>query len=435
MKSARNAVWTVGLCLAVLSVFAGCGKKKEESASGGKELVFWHWWTDRQPVLEELARRYKQQTGVTVRFEVAAPVGSEYNNKLQAAAQANTLPDIVGVAAGGEMLARYINAGKIYELTGDMNAGWKKEFFPRAIEDFGYKSGNQYGVKADSYWGVPISAMAIQIFYNKDLFKKAGLDPEKPPKTWSQFIAAGKKLKEQNIIPLTIGFGDLWMIGAFMEPYAWAYVGKDNMKATILGKRPYTTPDWEKVVKLFVDLRDNQMLVQGGVTAPNKESEQLFASGRAAMIMNGSWGVNVFKGMNPNLNYGVMRLPKPDDAPYPMYVRGGVGSGAAVTTQASDPKAAVAFLKWLTDKEQQTVYANEGLDLPANQKCLPGLIPQLQPFAASMNDLIPDIQVSEKYEVQETLWKGIQTIFISETSPKEILQKVQEAKEKSLKGI
>jgi ABC-type glycerol-3-phosphate transport system substrate-binding protein len=436
MKSVRAAIGMVCLSVLVMSVFSACGKKESaEGEKGSADLVFWHWWTDRQPVLEQLAKKYKEQTGVSVRFQVAAPVGSEYNNKLQAAAQANTLPDIVGIAAGGELLARYINAGKIYELTDDMNAGWKNEFFSRAAQDFGYKAGNQYGVKPDSYWGVPISAMAIQIFYNKDLFKQAGLDPEKPPKTWKEFIAAGQKLKEKNIIPLSIGFGDLWMIGAFLEPYAWSYVGEQNMKATILGKRPYTTAEWEKVLKLFVDLRDNQMLVKGGVTSPNKESEQLFSSGRCAMIMNGSWGVNVFKGMNPGLNYGVMRLPKPDDAAYPMYVRGGVGSGAAVTTQSPRAKDAVAFLKWLTSQEQQTVYANVGLDLPANQKCLPGLLPQLQPFASSMNDLIPDIQVSEKYEVQEALWKGIQTIFISDVSPKDILKNVQAAKEKSLKGI
>ncbi len=421
--------------LLVLSVLllTGCpGSGPAENTDPG-DLVFWHWWTDRQPVLEQLAAQYKAKTGIGIRFQVAAPVGFDYNNKLQASAQADTLPDIVGVAAGGEFLARYIQAGKIVELTDAMKDGWSGRFFPRALEAFTYKAGNQYGVKADSVWGVPISAMAIQIYYNKDLMKQAGLDPEKPFSTWKEFLAAGQKLKAKEIIPMSVGFGDLWMIGAFLEPYAWAYLGTDKMRDTLLGKYSYASPEWEKALRLFVDLKDGDMLVKGCVTLPNKESEQLFSSGRVAMAMNGSWGVNVYKGMNPNLNYGVVALPRTEDAPFPLYVRGGVGSGAAVTARDEGRKQkAIAFLRWLSDKDQQTVYANEGLDLPANKECVKGLIPVLQPFSKAMDHLIPDIQLSEKYEVQEVLWKGVQSVFIGERTPAQVLEDVQKAKEKSL---
>jgi ABC-type glycerol-3-phosphate transport system substrate-binding protein len=419
--------------LLAASLLAGCGGGNSAPAADKGDLVFWHWWTDRQPVLERLAAEYKAKTGVGIQFQVAAPVGFDYNNKLQASAQADTLPDIVGLAAGGEFLARYIQAGKIVELTDAMKAGWDKRFFPRALEAFTYKAGNQYGVKDDSVWGVPISAMAIRIFYNKDLVKQAGLNPDKPFTTWKEFLAAGKKMKEKNIIPMSVGFGDLWMIGAFLEPYAWAYLGTDKMRDTLLGKYPYSSPEWEKALSLFIDLRDNDMLVKGCVTLPNKESEQLFSSGRVAMAMNGSWGVNVYKGMNPNLNYGVTALPVPQDAKFPLYVRGGVGSGAAVTSRdEARKKKAIDFLMWLTDKEQQTVYANEGLDLPANRECAKGLLPVLQPFSDAMEHLIPDIQLSEKYEVQEVLWKGVQSVFIGERTPAQVLDDVQKAKAKSL---
>lgn len=435
-----NAFKKTPLGLLVLLLVFGCGKKEgnPDSAGGGKnggQIVFWHWWTDRQQILDELAADYKRQTGVSVRFQVAAPVGSEYNNKIQAAAQGNTLPDIIGIAAGGEFLARYINAGKILELTESMNAGWKNEFFPRTIEDFSYKTGNQYGVKPNTTWAVPISAMAIQIYYNKDLFKQAGLDPENPPKTWKSFIETGKKLKEKGVIPLSIGFGDLWMIGAFMEPYAWSYLGKEKMRSTLLGRQSYMVSEWGKVLKLFEDLKDSQILVKGSVTSPNKESEQLFSSGKSAMIMNGSWGMSVFRGMNPNLNYGVMRLPKAEDAPYPMYVRGGVGSGAAVTTSSKRQKESVDFLKWLTAKEQMLKYGNKGYDLPANRACTADLDPALRQFSMALNDLIPDINLSEKFEVQEALWKGVQLILIGQMNSKQVLGKVMEAKIKSQKGI
>lgn len=434
-----NLYKKISISSLVLLCMLGCGKKTDESKSatrsGSKEIVFWHWWTDRQPIFEELAKSYQRQTGTKVRFQVAAPVGSDYNSKLQAAAQANTLPDIIGIAAGGEFLARYIKAKKIYELTGHMDPEWKSQFFPRALSDFTYKPGNQYKVKGPSIWAVPISAMAIQIFYNKDLFRKAGLDPEKPPTTWREFLIAGKKLRAKKIIPLSIGFGDLWMIGAFLEPYAWSYVGKKKMKETLQGKVPYSAPEWRKALNLFHDMKIHDILVNGAITSPNKESERLFASNRCAMIMNGSWGVNVFNSMNPRLNYGVMRLPVPEDASHPMYVRGGVGSGAAVTTNSKNPQEAAKFLRWLTLKDQQALYANKGKDMPANQKCLDQLTPALRTFASSMNNLIPDIGVSEKYEVQEVLWKGIQSIFIEEATPKSVLEDVDKAKRKVLKSL
>lgn len=417
---------------------SGCKKSEApgaESAPGGKEIVFWHWWTDRQPILEELAKQYKEKTGVVVQFQVAAPVGSDYKSKVQAAAQANTLPDIIGIAEGGEFLARYINAGKIVDLTAPMNQGWKKNFYPRTVEDFSYKKGNQYGVKPETIWAVPISAMAIQIYYNKALFRKAGLDPEKPPQDWKSFLETGKKLAQSKIMPLTVGFGDLWMIGAFLEPYAWSVMGEKKMRSTLLGQSSYLSPEWEKGLNIFVDLKKNDMLVKGSVSQPNKESEQLFASGRCGMIMNGSWGVSVFKKMNSKLEYGVMRLPKAEGSSFPLYVRGGVGCGAAVSASSKNRDEAVKFLQWMTAKEQQVLYANQGLDLPANKDCVKELSPELGSFASCLNDLIPDIQLSEKYSVQEALWKGIQTLFISETTPNEVLQKVQEAKERSLKGI
>jgi len=433
MKQIKKFLTLIPISLLII----GCGKKDENKdarkTEGKSEIVFWHWWTDRKDIFEDLAKQYKKKTGVTIRFQVAAPMGSDYNNKLQAAAQANTLPDIIGIAAGGEFLARYVNAGKIHELTPSMTRTWKKGFFPRAIQDFSYLSGNQYGVKPNTTWAVPISAMTIQIFYNVDLFKKAGLDPENPPKTWKEFTKAGKKLKKKKIIPLSIGFGDIWMIGAFLEPYAWSYLGQKKMIATLQGDYPYNSPEWRKVLNLFKELKDKKILVEGSVTAPNKESEQLFATGRCAMIMNGSWGVSVFKSMNPNLNYGVMRLPKPDDASHPMYVRGGVGSGAAVTASSKHKEEAVKFIRWLTSKEQQAVYANKGLDLPANRESLPKLLPNLKPFAEGMNDLIPDIGLSEKYEVQETLWKGIQSILIGEKDASQVLKEVDRAKQKVLK--
>ena len=106
-----------------------------------------------------------------------------------------------------------------------------------------------------------------------------------------------------------------------------------------------------------------------------------------------------------------------------------------MTISSRHQKEAVDFLKWLTAREQMLKYGNKGYDLPANRACTNELQPALKQFSSALNDLIPDINLSEKFEVQEALWKGVQLILIGQMNPKQVLQKVMEAKIKSQKGI
>ncbi|MBN1385018.1 MAG: extracellular solute-binding protein [Elusimicrobia bacterium] len=424
----RNVLLMVLIFL--VSGFFSCTKKTEDT--GQIKIVFWEWWADKHKLLEKFAKEYEEKTGIKVIFELTAPVGQQYFNKLQAAAQADTLPDIIGIAATGEFLARYITAGKIVELTEEMDKGWKDWFYGNPKEEFYYLK-NQWGVKPDSCWCVPISAINIQIYYNKELFKKAGLDPENPPKTWDEFIAAGKKLKSAGIAPFTSGFGDLWMNGVFIYSYAWSYLGKNNIEKTIKGQYPYTSPGWNNALRKVVEMRDAGMFVDGIVTLPNKESERLFANGDVAMALNGSWAVNVYKQMNSDLNFGVMKPPKDPKAKYPLYLAGGLGAAAAVTTCSKYPEEAIKFLKWFTHKDQQIRYSKEGNELSANKNTLEGLPPVLAKNAEGLNNLTPKIHIAEKYEVEEVLFKGIQSILIKEKTPEEVLKEVQKKKEKIIK--
>ena len=64
--------------------------------------------------------------------------------------------------------------------------------------------------KDGKYYGVPFDWGAVGMFYNKALFKQAGLDPEKPPTTWTELLDAVKALKAAGITPIAIGEKDKW---------------------------------------------------------------------------------------------------------------------------------------------------------------------------------------------------------------------------------
>ncbi|MCK5242165.1 extracellular solute-binding protein [bacterium] len=432
MKKAWRILFAVAVLIGMTGLFiSGCGTKgsKEEQVT----ITFWHWWADQQPMLEKLAETYEDETGVKVAMEL---IGTDYFKKLQAAAGANTLPDIIGLAGGGELLARYVKADRIYNLTEELNANdgaWNKTFFPRALEAFRFEENNIYKVEDNTYWGVPISVMNIQIFYHKDLFKKAGLDPEKPPKTWSEFLAASKKLREADISPFIAGFGDLWIDYTIFNAYCWSYLGKENMRKLYSGELPYTHGGCVKSLQRIVDLRANKVLYEGAVSMQNKEAEINFANKKVAMMLNGSWAVNVYNGLNTELDLGVFPFPKPDDAEHPMYFIGGVGKGCAITQNTEDAEETLAFLKWFLAKAQQVMLAKESRQIPANVQAMDDIDPLLQGFAKGMHSLTPDLKLEEKNEVREVLQKGVQSIIIGEEIPQDILKKAWEVKQRIMK--
>jgi ABC-type glycerol-3-phosphate transport system substrate-binding protein len=273
--------------------------------------------------------------------------------------------------------------------------------------------------------------MTIQMLYNKDLLKQLGFD--RPPKDFAEFLEVGKKIKAANMQGLVSGWGEVWMIDCFANDYAFNIMGKDKVLNTIKGKVPYTDPDWVKVFSLFKDMQDSGVMATGLVTMINKNAEQLFANGRAVFAFNGSWCVNVCKGMNPSLNYGVMLPPKISDK-FPMSIWGGAGSSFMVNAKSSKKEEAVKFLQWLTGKEQQQYLAEATNNLPANKNTLNKLPEVLAQFAGGIESSThPNVWgVSEFPAVIEALDKGIQSIIIGEKTPEQIAQYVQSVKEKEI---
>jgi ABC-type glycerol-3-phosphate transport system substrate-binding protein len=413
-----------------LVAFSGCSKK----ATSSNEVVVWHWLTDRENALQKLAEQYHKETGTRVRLELYAP-SDAYSSRVRAAAQTNTLPDIFGVLGESRDLASYIKSGHILNLQSAMNENnkaWYSQLFVKALANNTFEAGNQYEVTPGIY-GIPIDVTNIQMLYNKDLFKKAGLDPEKAPQTWDEWISTWHKLKAAGIPGFVSGWGEIWMIDCFANNFAFNIMGEKKVLDTYRGKVPYTDPDWIKVLTLFDTLRKEELLVPGMVTMINKTAEQTFANGKAAFAFNGSWCVNVYRGMNPNLNYSAMLPPKVSSR-YPMRIWGGAGSSFMINAKSTRQKEAVDFLKWLSGAQPQALLSTETMNLPANKESVGQLPQQLASYASQMDMTTHPSQwpVTENPIVNEVLLKGIQSILIGEKTPTQIATEVEKKKQDHL---
>ncbi len=415
-------------CAFLVLALCGCGP----SRGPANEITIWHWMTDRQDALASLARQYELQTGIDVKLSLFAP-SDAYTQKVIAAAQAGVLPDIYGILDKRTIVASYIKAGYVMDLTRDFQAdggAWEKSLSVKAVDHNRFVAGNIYQVPPGIY-GVPIDVSSIQMVFNRSLLKKAGI--MRPPATFVDFLKAVDALRRVGIAPFVAGFGEMWIVDCFVSNYAFNILGEQKIMATFRGEVPYTDPEWVAVFSVFKTLADSKAFIEGIVTKGNKYAEQDFALERAAFSFDGAWAVNVYRSMNPDLDFGVTPLPamKPET---PMSVWGGAGSSFVVNNSSPNKDKAVAFLRWLTAAPQQKYLSVRTNNLPANVAAKAGIAPVLEDFLKAMeNATHPNVwALNEDPLVIEALDKGIQSIIIGEKGPGQVAREVQAVKARQM---
>ena len=171
-------------------------------------------------------------------------------------------------------------------------------------------------------YAIPTSADNRVLYYNKDVFREkaaelraAGLDPERPPRTWSELLRYGKALTESNpdgtlkragFLP---NFGNSWL---------YMYAFQNNAEFMDAGRRNCTlyTPESEKALKFMVEGYDQ---IGGYEKAKTFESGFLgkendaFLIGKVAMKIDGDWIISSLARYGPAVNFGVAPAPVPDD--------------------------------------------------------------------------------------------------------------------------
>ncbi len=117
----------ISFLIFAISGCAGADKKDLDT------VTVWHWMSDRDDAFQALAKKFENETQLKVKFELYAP-SEAYTQKIKAAAQTNTLPDIYGVLGEKKDFASFIKSGYVADLTEDLNATgeggtWKNKFF------------------------------------------------------------------------------------------------------------------------------------------------------------------------------------------------------------------------------------------------------------------------------------------------------------------
>ncbi|MGE5598961.1 MAG: ABC transporter substrate-binding protein [Bacteroidota bacterium] len=277
--------------------------------------------------------------------------------KLRTDAAADTMPDLFMLKADRSEFNVLAKSGRVVDLHPYLAADkkWKAKFTDET--SLATYTDNK------KLLGVPYAKAYVGIFYNKDLFAKAGIDAF--PATWDDFFAACERLKKAGITPIALMTGEnAWctalmlanLIGTSPEGQKWL---QESKPATI----KFTTPVFINAVKRLQTLL-NQYTTLDAVGAGYGIAANNFLQSKAAMIANGPWMIGSFsdpKSAPAGFDKSVAYALAPGNGVIAME---NIAYASGSKTKAKRD-AAVEFLKYLTTDSVYTSY----LSLSGNAPC------------------------------------------------------------------
>jgi multiple sugar transport system substrate-binding protein len=328
-------------------------------------------------------------------------------------------PDVVFWFAGNRMKA-FVERG----LLDNVSDLWQKNSYDQA-----FKSTLPAMTVNGKQWGIPWAYYQWGIFYRKDIFEKYGISV---PKTWDEFVAAGKKLKENGIIPVAIGTKFPWTAAGWFDALNLRTNGFDFHIQLMDGKVPYTDP---KVKEVFAKWKQ---LIDAGFFLPNnsnyswQESVPFLMNGKAAMILIGNFfsqtipdnmkdkfGFFPFPTINPD-------IPDAEDAPV---------DTIHIPAKAKNKAGARKFLEFVAKPETQQMIAEDIKELPANQNAKP----PADPFLEAGAKLLANAKAAQFYdrdtnpEMATEGMKGFQEFMVYPSRMDNILQRLDKIEERVFK--
>lgn len=280
--------------------------------------------------------------------------------KLPTLLQSKERPDAFFTWSGG-VFHEQAETCMLRDISKDVSEEVKARYSKIGLEGMSYKG---------KLYGIPVMAANILIWYNGDLLKKGGVDPN-AIKTWDDFLAACTKLKSQGITPIVIGGKDKWPLAFFYGPLAMRIVGPEAITAANEGKNGgFTSPEFLRVAEEYKRLIDIQPFQPGFMDTGFHKSVGLFGDGKGAFIPINVYVIDMNaknstsgKGVGDNLNF----------IPYPTVANGKGdptdtfgGVNGFLLTKDAKPEA-IRFLEYLTNVENQRESARLGLWIPTTK--------------------------------------------------------------------
>jgi len=298
-----------------------------------------------------------------------------------------------------------------------VDKNWLNSFYPALMAN-----GNIEG----KTWGIPFQRSTIVAYYNKDLFRAAGLDPEAPPTTWDEIISMGKTLTKDGTYGLMIpstGY-PYWMFQALAIQNGKEVMSNDGLTTYFDDQTVIDTLDFWKSLST-----EHGIMPEG--TVEWGTLRQAFLEGKTAMMWHSTGNLTAVKN-NASFDFGVAELPA--------NVRKGSPTGGGnfyvfKDTSAEERAAALKLIEFMTSPEQAAAWSIAtgymGVSPAAYEtEALKKYTSEFPPALVARNQLehaVAEFSTFETARVREGLNNAIQAALTSAKSSADALKEAQSA--------
>jgi multiple sugar transport system substrate-binding protein len=273
--------------LAALAFAAGLGGCGGGGGDGGTVIRFWQFWDIA--VIQPMVDRFEaSHPGVRVAVEqLTWKSGLE---KIQAAMASGTQPDLCEL--GSTWLPRFSYEGVLMDVT--------HVYEEQADSFLMWESARWKG----RVYGLPWVQGSRVLFYNRELFRRAGLDPDLPPQTWDDLFDAARRVDAlgDDVHGFGLNLGERYILYKKFMAFAWGNGGRivdDDGRVAFDGDE--TLEALEFYLKLSqYSLKEKQEVL-----------DHEFKTGKLGMQVSGAWNLANYRVEAPGLDYGVALVPRP----------------------------------------------------------------------------------------------------------------------------
>lgn len=386
--------------------------------ASGTVVTFWNSFTGADgDMLVELVDRYNDENpdGITVEMDIS----SDFDSQLSTALAAGTGPTMILASSASRFTyGDYMQDVSDIFTTTNLN---KADFIESYLD---------YCSEGNTLYFVPFQIVGYYMYWNKDLFEAAGLDPEIPPATWDEWAEDAEKIADasKNIYGSGISYDYAYQIAHIIQRFGGLAVTDDGgkWKANFEGNRGYAK---------FLDMY--RKLIADGANPTEADTDSMMSAGQVGLTVGGPW---VTAGLDTaGINYGIGLIPQ-DEA-------GDMNSvevlGFSVLNGATEEEkqAAYKFIEWWNTE-------NEEGSSPALEWSLANGFPaytysvadkdaykssaKLSAMSQANPDAPTDFIVDSSFPgltpiVTETITEMINSAAFSETSTEDILAAAQQS--------
>jgi multiple sugar transport system substrate-binding protein len=340
----------------ILFLLISCAKKTQEKA--GQNVVVLRWVSDANPARQKQIELFERANpGIKVQLDWTSG-GQE---KILTQIAGGKPPDLFDIYSP-EQFRVFAEKNALLDITDyckkyNVNL---KDFWPQLAPYMYYK---------DRVYAIPTNAATIVLFYNRKIFDENNVKYPDESWTWDDLLEAAKKLTRIDVQKHRYDyFGFAEQFADTILPWAFGadFYTPDGKKCII------NSPEGKKAFRFLYDMRFKYNVIPtpqqyeaiGSISGWGQGAMNLFATGRAAMILYGRWGIITFRKMK-NLDWDIAPVPKYKDKNVERRATLFLSRSTAISINSPHPEEAFKFLMFLTTPEYNKLISHGGDSFPA----------------------------------------------------------------------